>query len=190
MQFRLDLPIGLPSASYFQCTAQPLAIWPPLGSNISVFTYWSPHSGINSGSSFKMGNILAFWDSSSCGSFTIAWGPSLWWRDSMNKLCSTFHSSHSYSSRVSAWYVDLWRTWPFSLMIFAIKAEPMSMLGPSYLPSLKWSSGNGAILSWNITHSNCSNPPNWLMSDVYSYRKVSGTSPSSLSMLCIVLDLI
>ena len=58
----------------------------------------------------------------------------------MNKQCLTLHSSHSHSSWDSAQYVDMWRTWPFSFMIFAIMQGQISMCpkisNPSYCVSL------------------------------------------------------
>ena len=159
MGFWLDLPIGLPSASCFQHIMQPLAFLSPLRSNISVFTYWSPHSVVTSDSLSNMGKVSTCCNLPSYGSYcdvsfthssteslASVWGPSLWRRDFMIELCSAFHSFWSHSSWVSAWYVDLWRTWPFSLMIFAVKMESISMLRPSYLFSLVWSSGYSVVL--------------------------------------------
>ena len=104
---------------------------------------------VTSGSSSKVGKcfgilwLLLIWIilwhvfcTSSTRSLTIAWGHSLWCSHSMDKLCSALHSSCSHSSWISAWCVDLWRTWLFSLIICAIMAGPISILGPRYLPSL------------------------------------------------------
>ena len=189
----LDLPIRVQLAFCFQHTTWSLAILSPIGRNISVLTFWSSHSGVTYRSSSKMGNILAFCNLSSywlhCSvsfvpnstrSLTIRWGPGLWWKDSMNKLHLCLHSYCSHSSWVSAWYMDLWGTWPFSLIIFAINVGPISLLRPRYLTSLKWSSGYGTVLSQNITHSNYSNSQNGSKLDVSSDIITLGTSPSSL----------
>ena len=143
MRFWLDLPIRLPLASCFWHTTQPLAILSPVWSNISAYTYWSPNFGITFGSLSKIGNLLLFcnWSSyelyysvsfkpSSTSSLTTVQGPSLWWRYSMNELHSALHSFYSHSFLVSAWYLDLWRTWPISLIIFAVKVGPTLILRP------------------------------------------------------------
>ena len=147
MGFRLDLPIGLPSASCSRHTIWPLAILSPLGSNIFVFTYWSPHYGVASGFLSNMGNMSASSNFSlyesyctvsstfnSTESLTLAWEPSLWCKDFMNLLCSTLHSYCFHSFWVIAWYDDLWKTWPFSLIFFDTKVGPLSMLQPSFNP--------------------------------------------------------
>ena len=154
--FWLNLPIGLPLASCFWHTTWALVIFSALESNISAFTYWYPHSGVTSGSSSNMGNVLAFCDSSLYGSYcgmsstpsstkslNSVQGPSFWCRDAMNELRLALHSFPSHSSWVSAWY--LWRTWPFFLMIFAVKVGPISMLGPKYLCTFY------AIISYTLT---------------------------------------
>ena len=150
----------------------------PFGRNISASTYWSTNSGITSGSSSEMGNISIFYFSflyglycsvsstSRCSKSLIsAWVPRLCCRDSMSKQHSALHSSHSHSSWVSACYVDLWRTWPFSLIIFTIKAGPISILGPRYLPSVNWSLRDSIISSQNIIQLNHSSSQKLLMSE-------------------------
>ena len=167
MGFWLDLPIGchqnLPSNIPVSCPLLEV-IFQCLHTNAPTWGLLLVSSSI--------GMVLAFWTlslygsyyivsstSSSIKSLMIAWVPNLWCSDSMNELHSALHSSHYHPSLVSAWYVDLWKTWPFSLIIFAIKVYHYSK-------------------SWN-----------WLMLNIPLNVFISGTSPSSLSMLGAVLDL-
>ena len=160
------ITIGIMLPAYHSASSQ----FVPSQEHYSAFTYWSPHSRVTSSSSSHMEKVSAFCNSSSYGSYcgvsstpsstkslNSVQGPSLCCRDAMIELHLALHSFCSHSSWLSAQCMDLWRTWLFSLMIFAIKAGPISMLGPRYLPSLKWPLGYGAVSSQNITHSNYSN---------------------------------
>ena len=62
-----------------------------------------------------------------------------------------------------------------------------SLLGPKYLPSVKWSSGYNALLFWNI-HSNDSNARNWHVLDSSPDIIVLGTSPSNLYIPWILFN--
>ena len=151
MGFWLDLLIGLLLASCFQHISWPLTIFFSLGSIISAFTYWSPHSGVTSDSSSNMENASAFCDLSSYWSYcdvsstlsstkslSSMQGPSFWCRDAINDLCSALHSSHSHSSWVGVWHVDLWRILQLSLIILPLKRAQYLCLDLGIYPV--WSS--------------------------------------------------
>ena len=56
--------------------------------------------------------------------------------DSMNDLCTSLQLSLSHSSNASACYMDLHRTWSFSIRIFVVMARPTLIFGTRYQPSL------------------------------------------------------
>ena len=69
-----------------------------------------------------------------------------------------FYIPFNDSPWVSAWYIDLWRTWLFLVQNF----------------------GYSAVLFWIITHSNNSNLQKWLMLDTSPDMTVLKTSSLSL----------
>ena len=166
--FWLDLLIGLPLASCSWCDTQPLAILSSFRSNI----YIAPHMGVTSGSSSKLGNNSPLCEPLSYGSYcdissmpksakssTEAWGPSLWWADSMNVL-------HFFALLTSP-FISGVHTVHGHMKDLAILSQNLcchgSILGSKYLPSLKWPSRYGDVSSWNITHLDHSNSQNWLV---------------------------